>query len=103
MDMGDFNKGFRRSSRNFIVLTEASGVIEPSKRAFNDPPPREFFPFVGLDFSDISTPRPNCSSTSDIKVPLYPASAQNFRMEGYRAYACFAAEIPAFVSWILAA
>ena len=35
--------------------------------------------------------------------PRYPASAQNFRIDGNRSYARFAVDIPPFVSWILAA
>ena len=50
MSMRDFNKGFSRCNRDFKVFAEASRVIQPGESAFNDPPPREFFPFVGFDF-----------------------------------------------------
>jgi len=50
MSMGDFDKGFRQSGGDFIVLTEVPGVIEPNECAFNDTPPRKPFPFVGFDF-----------------------------------------------------
>ena len=62
-----------------------------------------FSHWCGLIFSEISTSRPSCSFMSETKVPRYPASAQNFWIDGHRSYARFAVDIPPFVSWILAA
>ena len=43
-----------------------------------------------------------CSFKSETNVPRYPASAQNFQIDGNRSYAHFAVDMPPFVSWILA-
>ena len=48
--MRDFEDRFSRGNGNFIIFTEASGMIEPGERTFNNPTPRKFFPLVGLDF-----------------------------------------------------
>jgi len=57
-----------------------------------------FSHWCGLIFSEISTSRPSCSFMSETKVPRYPASAQNFWIDGYRSYARLAVDIPPFVS-----
>ena len=57
-----------------------------------------FSHWCGLIFSEISTSRPSCSFMSETKVPRYPASAQNFWIDGHRSYARFAVDIPPFVS-----
>ena len=48
--MGNFNYRFSGRSRNFIILTEASGMIKPGESTFHHPAPRELFPLVRLDF-----------------------------------------------------
>lgn len=39
-----------RGSRDFIVLAQTTGMIQPSKSALNHPSPRQFLPLMGLDF-----------------------------------------------------
>ena len=48
--MGNSDHRLSRRYRNFIIFTEASGVVEPGESTFHDPAPRKFFPLVRLDF-----------------------------------------------------
>jgi len=47
--MRDFDHRLGRRDRNFIVLTEAPGVVEPGKGTFHDPASGKLFPLVRLD------------------------------------------------------
>ena len=49
MEMRNNDHSLSRGDGNFIIFTEASGMIEPGEGAFNHPSPREFLPLVGLD------------------------------------------------------
>ncbi len=41
---------FGRLDTDFKILSKSAGVSQPGKGTFNDPAPREFFPFMGFDF-----------------------------------------------------
>ena len=47
--MGNNDHSLGRRDRNFIILTEASGMVEPGESTFHPPSPRQFFPLVWLD------------------------------------------------------
>ena len=85
MEMGNYDHCLSGSDRNFIIFTEASGVVEPRESTFHHPAPRKFFPLVRLDFlrninlkaklflriRDKSTPISSiCTEFLDRRIPL---------------------------------
>ena len=48
--MGNFDHSLSGRNGNFVIFTEASGMIEPGESAFHHPSPRKFFPVMRLDF-----------------------------------------------------
>ena len=50
MEMGNNDHRLSRRDRNFIIFTEASGVVEPGESTFHHPTPGKFLPLVRLDF-----------------------------------------------------
>ena len=47
--MRNHDHRFSRGDRNFIIFTEASGVVGPGESTFHHPAPRKFLPLVQLD------------------------------------------------------
>lgn len=48
--MGDFDHRLSGRDGNLIIFAKGSGMIEPREGALNHPSPREFLPWMGLDF-----------------------------------------------------
>ena len=48
--MGNNDHSLSRRDRNFIIFTEASGVVKPGEGTFHHPTPGKFLPLVRLDF-----------------------------------------------------
>ena len=48
--MGNNDHSLSGRDRNFIIFTEASGVVKPGEGTFHHPAPGKFFPLVWLDF-----------------------------------------------------
>lgn len=50
MQVRDADHRFSRLDVNLKIFGESAGVSKPGESAFNDPAPREFFPFMRFDF-----------------------------------------------------
>jgi len=50
MKVRNFHDSFSGIDGNLIVLAETTRVVEPTESSLNNPPPRELFPLVRLDF-----------------------------------------------------
>ena len=48
--MRNYDHRFSGRDGNFIIFTEASGMIEPGESALHHPAPGKFFPLMRLDF-----------------------------------------------------
>lgn len=50
MDVRDYDNGFGGRGGDLVIFAEAAGVVQPAEGTLNHPAPREFLPFVRLDF-----------------------------------------------------
>ena len=50
MGMGNNDHSLGRRDRNYIILTEAPGMVEPGESTFHHPAPRKFFPLMRFNF-----------------------------------------------------